>query len=102
MSEFMGLIEGAYDAKSTVGKAGGFVPGGSSLHNCMTGHGPDAEAYAKAMGAGLQPQYLADTLAFMFETRWPLHPTRLAMEAPERQADYHDCWRDLPRKFRRE
>src|SRR5258708_4948363 len=30
MNEFMGLIHGEYDAK-----AEGFVPGGSSLHNCM-------------------------------------------------------------------
>ena len=29
MSEFMGLVTGAYDAK-----AGGFAPGGMSLHNC--------------------------------------------------------------------
>jgi homogentisate 1,2-dioxygenase len=34
-SEFMGLIHGVYDAK-----AEGFMPGGASLHNCMTGHGP--------------------------------------------------------------
>ena len=40
MSEFMGLIEGAYDAK-----AGGFVPGGASLHNCMSGHGPDRASW---------------------------------------------------------
>ena len=42
-SEFMGLIHGVYDAK-----AEGFVPGGASLHNCMSGHGPDAETFAKA------------------------------------------------------
>ena len=45
-SEFMGLIHGAYDAK-----AEGFVPGGASLHNCMTGHGPDAETFEKAVAA---------------------------------------------------
>ena len=43
MTEFMGLLYGAYDAK-----AEGFVPGGASLHNCMTGHGPDAESWEKA------------------------------------------------------
>ena len=42
-SEFMGLIHGVYDAK-----AEGFMPGGASLHNCMSGHGPDAETFAKA------------------------------------------------------
>ena len=26
----------------------GFVPGGASLHNCMSGHGPDAETFEKA------------------------------------------------------
>jgi hypothetical protein len=42
-SEFMGLIHGVYDAK-----AEGFAPGGASLHNCMTGHGPDAATFEKA------------------------------------------------------
>ncbi|KAI5297565.1 hypothetical protein KEM56_004725, partial [Ascosphaera pollenicola] len=38
MAEFMGLIGGSYDAK----EGGGFVAGGASLHNTMSGHGPDA------------------------------------------------------------
>jgi homogentisate 1,2-dioxygenase len=45
-SEFMGLMHGAYDAK-----AEGFVPGGASLHNCMSGHGPDAATFDKASSA---------------------------------------------------
>jgi homogentisate 1,2-dioxygenase len=97
MSEFMGLIRGAYDAK-----ARGFLPGGSSLHNGMTGHGPDAEAFALASQAKLEPRYLGDGLAFMFETRWVLHPTRFALEAPELQADYPGCWKALPRSFRKD
>jgi homogentisate 1,2-dioxygenase len=36
MSECMGLIHGAYDAK-----AEGFAPGALSAHNLMAGHGPD-------------------------------------------------------------
>jgi homogentisate 1,2-dioxygenase len=44
----MGLIHGAYDAK-----AEGFVPGGASLHNCMSGHGPDADTFDKAIKAQL-------------------------------------------------
>ena len=43
MSEYMGLIEGAYDAK-----AEGFVPGGGSLHNMMSAHGPDRETFDRA------------------------------------------------------
>jgi homogentisate 1,2-dioxygenase len=97
MSEFMGLIQGAYDAK-----AEGFLPGGSSLHNGLTGHGPDSDTVEKAAAAKLAPQYLADTLAFMFETRWVLHPTRFALETPALQAGYLDCWRGLPKRFRRE
>ena len=42
----MGLIDGQYDAKST-----GFRPGGSSLHNCMSGHGPDDATFEKAGNA---------------------------------------------------
>ena len=88
MSEFMGLVHGAYDAK----EGGGFEPGGASLHNQMNGHGPDAETHRRASEADLKPVKLADTLAFMFESRWVIRPTREAMELPGLQADYDECW----------
>ncbi|MFK8053669.1 MAG: homogentisate 1,2-dioxygenase [Woeseiaceae bacterium] len=91
MSEFMGLIYGEYDAKNS----DGFRPGGSSLHNGMSGHGPDAGAYANAISADLVPQKLEQTMAFMFESRMPLLPTEQAMRAPEREEDYTACWQDL-------
>jgi homogentisate 1,2-dioxygenase len=94
MSEFMGLVRGAYDAK-----AEGFVPGGASLHNCMSGHGPDAATFEKATKAALAPQKLEDTLAFMFESRYLIRPTRYALESPQRQQDYLDCWRGLAKRF---
>ncbi len=94
-SEFMGLIHGAYDAK-----ADGFVPGASSLHNCMSGHGPDAATFEKASAADLsRPDVIVDTMAFMFETRGVLRPTRQALEAGHRQGDYQDCWAGLRANF---
>lgn len=87
MSEFMGLVHGAYDAKAT-----GFVPGGASLHNCMSGHGPDRATYEKAIAADLGPHRINQTLAFMFESRWVIAPTRLALESPSLQTDYDDGW----------
>ena len=87
MSEFMGLVHGVYDAK-----AGGFAPGGASLHNCMSGHGPDQASYEGAIKADLQPHKIKDTLAFMFESRWVIRPTRFAMETPALQSDYDHCW----------
>ncbi|WP_374576855.1 homogentisate 1,2-dioxygenase [Phenylobacterium sp.] len=87
MSEFMGLVHGAYDAK-----AGGFAPGGASLHNCMAGHGPDRASYEKAIAAELVPHRIEDTMAFMFESRWVIRPTRFAIETPLVQLDYDDCW----------
>jgi homogentisate 1,2-dioxygenase len=95
MSEFMGLVRGAYDAK-----AEGFTPGGASLHNMFASHGPDAETYAKASTAELKPQKLDGTLAFMFESRWTMVPTRQAMAAEHRQKDYDAAWSELPRNFR--
>jgi len=95
MSEYMGLVSGAYDAK-----AAGFTPGGGSLHNTFTSHGPDAETYARASTAALTPQKLDDTLAFMFESRWTIQPTRQAMDAPNRQRDYDQVWAGLTRHFR--
>jgi homogentisate 1,2-dioxygenase len=95
-SEFMGLVHGAYDAK-----AEGFVPGGASLHNCMSGHGPDAATFEKASHADLsKPDVIADTMAFMFETRSVLRPTRQALDASHRQGDYQQCWAGLSRHFR--
>jgi homogentisate 1,2-dioxygenase len=87
MSEFMGLIHGAYDAK-----AGGFAPGGASLHNCMSGHGPDRESYEKAVASNLAPHKIENTMAFMFESRWVIRPTKFATETPLHQLDYDDCW----------
>jgi homogentisate 1,2-dioxygenase len=90
MSEFMGLIHGSYDAK-----AGGFVPGGASLHNRMSGHGPDAASYDKAVVADLAPHKTEGTMAFMFESRYPFQPTAWSLETSLLQPDYDDCWRSF-------
>jgi homogentisate 1,2-dioxygenase len=94
-SEFMGLITGVYDAKAT-----GFTPGGASLHNCMTGHGPDASTFEKAVSSDTtQPHHITDTMAFMFETRMVIRPTRFAMVSPQLQRDYAQCWQGLRSHF---
>jgi homogentisate 1,2-dioxygenase len=94
MNEFMGLVFGAYDAK-----AEGFLPGGASLHNCMAGHGPDAETFERASGAELKPQYLDNTLAFMFETQLAVRPTEFAMNTRILQHEYFECWQGLRKRF---
>jgi homogentisate 1,2-dioxygenase len=94
MNEFMGLVFGAYDAK-----AEGFVPGGASLHNCMAGHGPDAETFERASSASLEPQYLDNTLAFMFETQYAVRPTAFAMNTRILQHEYFECWQGLKKRF---
>jgi homogentisate 1,2-dioxygenase len=95
-NEFMGLIAGVYDAKSV-----GFVPGGSSVHNCMSGHGPDAATVDKAMAADTSvPTHVTDTMAFMFETRRVIRPTRTALGGlPPLQQDYLSHWLSLPKRF---
>ena len=94
MNEFMGLITGEYDAK-----AEGFAPGGASLHNCMAGHGPDAATYEQATRSDLKPVHLADTMAFMFETRYVVRPTKYAMDTTELQGEYYECWQGLKKQF---
>jgi homogentisate 1,2-dioxygenase len=96
MNEFMGLITGEYDAK-----AEGFLPGGASLHNCMSGHGPDAVTFERMSNAELKPHYIDGTMAFMFETRFVARPTRFAMESDLRQEDYYEVWQDLKGNFRK-
>ena len=94
-SEFMGLIHGAYDAK-----AEGFAPGGASLHNCMSGHGPDAETFDKASVADTsKPHHVTDTMAFMFETPAVIRPTVHALESAQLQTSYANCWQGLEKRF---
>jgi homogentisate 1,2-dioxygenase len=90
MSEAMGLIHGAYDAK-----AEGFAPGGLSLHNLMSGHGPDVESWRKASEAELNPAKIEGTMAFMIETRWPYRPTQWALDRA--QPDYDEAWTGFPK-----
>ncbi|MCC5858850.1 MAG: homogentisate 1,2-dioxygenase [Ectothiorhodospiraceae bacterium] len=94
MSEFMGLVHGVYDAK-----AEGFLPGGASLHNCMSPHGPDTVTFEKASSVDLVPEYQGDTLAFMFESRYVFQPTTAALEADFRQRDYVNVWQGLDARF---
>ena len=90
MSEAMGLIHGAYDAK-----AEGFAPGGLSLHNLMSGHGPDVDSWRAASGAELKPVKIEGTMAFMVETCWPYRPTAWALE--HAQPDYDEAWAGFPK-----
>ena len=94
MNEFMGLIHGVYDAK-----AEGFLPGGASLHSCMSAHGPDAATFEKASQAELRPHKIDGTLAFMFETKFACRPTAFALKTLALQSDYHACWNGFIRHF---
>ena len=95
-SEFMGLVHGAYDAK-----AEGFVPGGASLHNSMSGHGPDAADVREG-----EPRRHCRSPTSS-RTRWPScsrpaavwRPTRQALESAELQDDYFRCWQGLQKHF---
>ena len=95
MSEFMGLVRGAYDAK-----ADGFVPGGVSLHNCMSAHGPDRATFDKAVAADLAAA--KDRRHARLHVRDPLavRPTRFALETPSLQRDYDTCWAGFENNFR--
>ncbi|MEM9197304.1 MAG: homogentisate 1,2-dioxygenase [Pseudomonadota bacterium] len=94
MSELMGNVFGQYDAKPE-----GFVPGGISLHNCMLPHGPDRTAFDKATTESWDPVKLANTMSFMFETRFPQQLTEFAAREAPLQDDYIDCWDGLEKKF---
>jgi homogentisate 1,2-dioxygenase len=92
MSECMGLIHGAYDAK-----AEGFAPGSLSLHNLMAGHGPDVASWKAASEAPLKPHKIEDSLAFMVESCWPYRPTAFALGCAELQKDYDSAWGGFPK-----
>jgi homogentisate 1,2-dioxygenase len=94
MSELMGLVFGEYEAKKE-----GFLPGGISIHNCMTAHGPDSKTYQNAIKEKLQPSRYENTLAIMFETREPWLISEKALAHPARQLNYSACWQDLVTSF---
>jgi homogentisate 1,2-dioxygenase len=94
MSEFMGMITGQYD-----GKASGFAPGGASLHNTLSGHGPDAETHEKASEVELKPQMVGKgSMAFMFESCLILGVTEWGLGKTQKDYNKHS-WSGLERKF---
>ena len=121
MSEYMGLIYGQYDAKQQqqqnqkAGNKGGFQPGGASLHNNLTPHGPDAHSYEQAVrNPCTEPTRWNGGLAFMFETALSLSVAPRALGNDDgnvndcddddnpttrtggwRDMHYTDCWQDL-------
>jgi homogentisate 1,2-dioxygenase len=96
MSELMGLVHGVYDAK-----AEGFLPGGVSIHNCMSAHGPDLATFQKASEAQLKPQKIEGSLAFMWESRYVFRPTKFALSAPQLQKDYDQVWDGFKKLYRK-
>jgi homogentisate 1,2-dioxygenase len=95
MSELMGLIHGVYDAK-----AEGFLPGGVSIHNCMSAHGPDLATFERASAAELKPHKIDNSLAFMWESRYVFRPTKWALGAKEMQKDYDKVWDGFRRQLK--
>ena len=95
MSELMGLVRGVYDAK-----AEGFAPGGISIHNSMSAHGPDVASYKKNAEKNLVPEKIGDTLAFMWESRYVFRPTRGALQSKALQKDYDKVWDGFKRNPR--
>ncbi|KAJ9528270.1 hypothetical protein QJQ45_014238, partial [Haematococcus lacustris] len=96
MSEFMGLISGEYEAK----RDGGFLPGGASLHACMTPHGPDTLTFENAiLESNEEPKHLGPALAFMFETSYTPRVTPTALSSPTIDRSYYKCWMGLKSHF---
>jgi homogentisate 1,2-dioxygenase len=96
MSEFMGLISGSYMAKSA--GRGGFQAGGASLHNVMSSHGPDVEAFEKASNEDLVPVKVGqDSMAFMFESCYMVGLTEWGLKTScKLQEDYSaHSWADF-------
>ncbi len=94
MNELMGLIEGSYEAKEE-----GFFPGGISIHNCMTAHGPDKTSYEKAIINSTKPLRHRNTLAFMFEANKPWLINKVTLAHSNRQLNYNSCWQEFSGNF---
>ena len=97
MSEFMGLIHGVYDAK-----AEGFVPGGASLHNCMTRARPRRRNLRARLAR--RARAAQDRQHPRLHVRDPLrdapHPLR-ARNGRILQHEYYECWQGLEKHFKK-
>lgn len=96
----MGLIHGQYDAKT----GGGFQPAGASLHNVMSGHGPDASTHERASNASLAPMKVGEgSMAFMFESCLMVGVTEWGLKKCNKvQTDYNaESWEPLKPHFKR-
>jgi homogentisate 1,2-dioxygenase len=100
MSEFMGNICGTYDAKEV-----GFVAGASSLHPCMSGHGPESAVFEKASDSNnkvfKEPLRTSDnSIAFMFETCYMMKLSDHACLKENMDETYvSDSYGDLKKNF---
>jgi homogentisate 1,2-dioxygenase len=94
ISEFMGLIRPACEAKPQ-----GYVPGGFSLHNTTPPHGPDKDAFEGASNAALKLHKLEGAMAFIFETRFPQRVTAAAAGVEQLQKTYGGYGSALIRRF---
>jgi homogentisate 1,2-dioxygenase len=92
-------INGNYDAKIGGSKSSGFFPGGASLHNVGTPHGPDGKTFEKAREAEMKAEKFTGGLAFMFESSMLIKMTEWASEAEHIDQDYYKCWENLPVLF---
>jgi len=93
MSEFMGLLQGKYDAKPD-----GFKGGSCSMHNRMLPHGPDSTALEIGTKGSDDPQRYCNNLAFMWETRLPWHPSEYALQALL-DTNYPKVWKPIEPRF---
>lgn len=89
MSEFMGLIAVAYDAKPE------HSPGTETLHNRFFPHGPTADVVDKASTAELKPDKLSSSLAFMLESRYTWNITEQAATSDLLDSSYPSVWDNL-------
>lgn len=72
--------------------------GSNGLAN-MSAHGPDADTAERASNAALAPHKVADTMAFMFESRFALSVSEFALRAAQLQPGYFEAWPGIKRRF---
>ena len=89
----------AWCTARTTPRPRGSCPAGPACTTRSTRTGRTLETFTRASEAELAPQKVTGSLAFMFESRWMIIPTRQAMEAAHRQPDYDAVWAGLPRRF---
>ena len=72
---------------------------GHEIRDLLARNGVPTTVYERGSSVNLEPQYLDNTMVFLFETQLPIRPTKWALETELLERDYYKHWQGLKKHF---